>query len=113
MKLLRKYGFSAAILVLLWLSDTYLSERSARQLWGALLLAGVVYTIIRMARSRRKYRYCPKCGCGTETCWHTEKIDASKKWIRIGNRWQYGGHVTQKTAIIRCPGCGWEINLGR
>jgi len=113
MKFLKKYGPPAAALLMIWL---------AKQLWGekgeqAAVILGIIgavaICIIVMCHSRKKYRYCPKCGCGTELGWHTEKTNAKKKWVRVGDEWQYGGFVSQKTAIIRCPGCGWEINLGK
>ena len=66
MKNLKKYGFSAVVLLLLFLANTYLSERRARDL-GLLIVIGVaVYIVVRLVRSRKKYRYCPNCGCGTE-----------------------------------------------
>ena len=113
MKLLKKYGFYVVVLVLMVLADTYLSERRARDV-GLLTLLGVaVYMIGRLVRNRKKYRFCPQCGCCTELSWHTEKIDARKKWVRVGLKWHYGRFVIQKTAKIRCPGCGWEIDLGK
>ena len=113
MKFLKKYGVYPVVLVLMVLADRCLSERRARDV-GLLMFLGVaVYMIVRLVRSRKKYRFCPRCGCGTVLSWHTEKIDARKKWVRVGLKWHYGGFVIQKTAKVRCPGCGWEIDLGK
>ena len=113
MKLLKKYGIYAAIFLLMGLANTYLSERRARDVGLLLLLGMAVYMVARLVRKRKKYRFCPQCGFCTELSWHTEKIDARKKWVRVGRRWHYGGFVTKGTVIHRCPDCGWETDLGK
>ena len=113
MKLLKKYGPGAAALLLIWLAKHFCGEKGEQAAVLLMMAAVVIVCVIVFAGSRRKHRYCPKCGCGTETGWRTEKIDASQKPVRIGSKWHFGGHVTQKTAIIRGPGCGWEIDLGK
>ena len=113
MKLLKKYGPPAAALLMIWLSKQFWGEKGQQAAIIVFFVSAGTVSVIAMCCSRKKYRYCPKCGCGTELSWHTEKIDARKKWVRVGSKWHYGSFVTQKTAIIRCPGCGWEINLGK
>ena len=63
--------------------------------------------------SFRRYRFCPRCGNRTRLGLRTEKIDARKKWVRVGRRWHYGGFVTKGTVIHHCPDCGWENDLGK
>ncbi len=63
--------------------------------------------------SLRRYRFCPCCGNRTRLGLRTEKIDARKKWVRVGRKWHYGGCVTKGTVIHRCPDCGWENDLGK
>ena len=77
-----------------------------------LALIIILPCVIVLFASYRRNRVCPRCQAKTVLGWHTEKIDARRKWVRFGGKWHYGGVLIQKTAVIRCPACGWEINLG-
>lgn len=73
----------------------------------------LIYTAVRFFLSYRCNRFCTCCRSKTVLGWRTEKIDARNRWVRIGSKWHYGGVVYQKIAVIRCPQCGWEIDLGK
>lgn len=90
--------------------------------WGENLEAILTWTVIAVVficctvpliLSYRRNRYCAYCRSKTKLGWRTEKIDARRKWVRVGSKWHYGGFVIQKTVTIRCPRCGWEIDLGK
>lgn len=77
---------------------------------GAVIL---IYIAVRLVVSYRRNRFCTYCRGKTVLGLRTEKIDARKRWVRVGGKWHYGGVIVQKIVVIRCPQCGWEIDLGK
>ena len=73
----------------------------------------VVLCIVMLMRSRKRYRYCPKCRSMTEIGWRTEKRGIANPRVRVNGKGIRFTTGVEKIAVIRCPGCGWEIDLGK
>ena len=81
---------------------------------GALLgVSMLVLCVVMLLRSRKRYRYCPKCRSATEIGWRTEHHGLSNPRFRAGRKGIRFDVGVEKIAVIRCPGCGWEIDLGK
>ena len=69
------------------------------------LVIGVI-----LYRSFRRNRYCPRCRTKTVLSSRVKEHPPGKKFTRFGSRWVYGD---VKIVVLRCPKCGWEIDLGK
>ena len=78
-----------------------------------LVVSCVVLCAVVLIRSRKRYKFCPKCRSATEIGWRTEKHGLSSPKIRVRVKGIRVGFGSEKIAVIRCPGCGWEIDLGK
>jgi hypothetical protein len=45
--------------------------------------------------------------------WRTEKKDPRKERVTFGGKRVIAGTVTNYIPVLRCPKCGWEIDLGK
>ena len=70
----------------------------------------ILFTVIKLVASYRKNRVCPCCGAKTKIDWRTEKREPARGRITL----RFGrGAGLHAVPIARCPGCGWEIDLGK
>ncbi len=76
-------------------------------------VAAVVLCVVMLVRSRNRYRYCPKCRSATEMGWRTEKRGISNPRVRVNRKGMKFSTGVNNIAVIRCPSCGWEIDLGK
>ena len=65
---------------------------------------------VMMYRSFRRNRYCPRCRTKTVLSSRVKERPPGKKFTRLGGEWVYGD---VKIVVLRCPKCGWEIDLGK
>ncbi len=77
----------------------------------------ILYTVVKLVRSYRQERFCPCCGTKTKIQWRTERSDPAKGRITIARKriiLRFGrGTTIHAVPVARCPGCGWEIDLGK
>jgi hypothetical protein len=45
--------------------------------------------------------------------WRTEKKYPRKERVTFGGKRVIAGTVTNYIPVLRCPKCGWEIDLGK
>jgi hypothetical protein len=68
---------------------------------------------VTMIRSYRQNRFCPCCSTKMTLGWRTEKKDPRKERVTFGGKRVIAGTVTNYIPVLRCPKCGWEIDLGK
>ena len=73
----------------------------------------LLYILINLFLSYRRNRFCPNCRTKMVMGWRTEKRGISNPRVRIkGSGIKFSTGV-DKIAVLRCPQCGWEIDLGK
>ena len=68
----------------------------------------ILFTVVKLAGSYRKNRFCPCCGTKTKFDCRSERAEYTRKWFDIRFRM---GTAIQAVSIARCPKCGFEIEL--
>ena len=99
---------------LLWvvkaLPENNWSEKLELILVLSLVAVVLVCSAVSIFISYRRNRFCTCCHSKTVLGLRTEKRPPGKKLTRFGGKWVYGD-VT--VVVLRCPKCGWEIDLGK
>ena len=81
---------------------------------GAVIMTIVViWTVVSTVRSYRRNRFCPSCRTKMVLAWRTEKRGISNPRVRISGKGIKFSTSVDKIAVLRCPECGWEIDLGK
>ena len=79
----------------------------------AIMAVVMVWTVVSTIKSYRRNRFCPNCRTKMEMDWRTEKRGLSNPRVRIkGSGIKFSTGV-DKIAVLRCPKCGREIDLGK
>ena len=81
---------------------------------GAVIMAVVViWMVVSTVRSYRRNRFCPSCRIKMVMGWRTEKRGFSNPRVRISGKGIKFSTGVDKIAVLRCPKCGREIDLGK
>ena len=77
----------------------------------------ILFTVVKLVGSYRRNRFCPCCGTKTKIDWRTEKSDPTWGRITLARKritLRFGrGTGFHSVAVVRCPQCGFEIDLGK
>ncbi len=77
----------------------------------------ILFTVVKQVGSYRRNRFCPCCDTKTKIHWRTERSDPTWGRITIAKKritLRFGrGSAFHAVPVARCPGCGWEIDLGK
>jgi len=81
---------------------------------GTIIAVFLVVCLVRLIRSYMRNRYCACCRSKTVLGMRTEKRSASTGFKRFGGKWHFGRtYGTAAIVVLRCPKCGFEIELGK
>ena len=79
----------------------------------AIMAVVMVVAVVIKIKSYRRNRFCPNCRTKMVMTWRTEKRGLSNPRVRIkGSGIKFSTGV-DKIAVLRCPQCGREIDLGK
>ncbi len=79
----------------------------------AVMAVVVIWTIVSTIRSYRRNRFCPGCRTKMVMGWRTEKRGISNPRVRVNGSGIKFSTGVDKIAVLRCPKCGREIDLGK
>lgn len=80
---------------------------------GAIMAVVMVWTVVSTIKSYRRNRFCPNCRTKMVISWRTEKRGISNPRVRINGKGIKFSTGVDKIAVLRCPNCGREIDLGK
>ena len=67
--------------------------------------------VVKLLIKKRKYELCPICHQETKLKWRAKKEDATKKPVRMGSKYVFGGKVITYRFVILCEHCNHEIEI--
>ena len=97
-----------------WIKNMDMLLSNMGMIVGVAIMAVVmVWTVVSTIKSYRRNRFCPSCRTKMVMTWQTEKRGLSNPRVRIKGSGIKISTGVDKIAVLRCPKCGREIDLGK